>query len=273
MSAWIGPLGSLIEFKCPSAVESSSEDSHVYFRSLGGDVAVTRLGDGTRPRVWDVSVDAARPDHVAALQGLASGAWGPGPFLFIPPGAPAVNMLGKRSALSLETPGSGYVLDVGGAPVLTTEGYAGANYATTTSTPALMSLGDAPVLPGQQVTGKAWVQALTGTSASLRLVFYTAGGAQLLSSPIVTSTDPAGTYLSVTDIAPEGAAYARLSASGAIITHPQVTWTAGPRTWSPSAASLTTVVTPVTESVRRATGVPGQETITDHRFTVTELRA
>jgi hypothetical protein len=273
MSAWIGRLGALIEFKCPSAVESTAEDSHVYFRSMGGDVTVDRLGDGTRPRVWEVSVDAARPDHVAALENLASGAWGPGPFVFIPPAAPAKNMLGKRSSLALGDPGTGYVVDQGGAPVLTTEGYAGARYGATTATPGMTTLGDAPVIPGMPVTGKAWAQAMTGATGSLQLLFYTAGHAHLGSSALATTTSATGEYLTVTSPAPADAAYVRLRGGGTVVTHPQVTWTEDARTWSQSAASTQVVVSPLSEAVRRATGRPGEETISDHRFTVTELRA
>lgn len=273
MSAWIGPLGSLIEFKCPSAVESSSEDPHVYFRPLGGDVAVTRLGDGTRPRVWDVSVSAARPDHVAALEALAVGAFGPGSFVFVPPAAETQNMLGRRDAMCLGTPGSGYVLDVGGTPVLTTEGYAGASYSATSQTPATLTLGDAPVMPGLPITGKVWAQTITGATATLQLVFYTAGNAQVGASEVVSSSDTAGTYLSTTMTAPADAAYVRLRASGAVLTHPQITWTGEPRTWAPSKASANVIVSPLSDALRRATGAAGEEQIADHRFTVTELRA
>lgn len=275
MSAWIGPLGSLIEFKCPSAVESKSEDSHVYFTPLGGDVAVTRLGDGTRPRVWDVSVDAARPDHVAALQGLADGEWGPGPFVFIPPAAETLNLLGKRDALAMGVPGNGYVADRPGAKAtLTTEGAAGAGYSATGSgTPAFISLGSAPVLPGVSVTGKVWAQALTGTTATVGMKFYTKGGALLETTPNSSSSSTEGEFLVRTATAPATAAYVTLVCRGAYLTRPQVTWTEDSRTWSPSAASQQVVVSPLSDSVRRATGTRGQEQITDDRFTVTELRA
>ena len=273
MSAWIGPLGSLIEFKCPSAVESTSEDPHVYFRPLGGDVTATRLGDGIRPRVWEVSVSTARPQQVAALQALGDGAFGPGPFVFIPPGAPSLNMLGKRQALSLGETSSAYVVTQGGTPVSTPEGLAGAYYGTTSDAPASYEFGTAPVIPGVPVTGKAFTQSLLGGTSTVQLVFFTAGGGRLTETAIISGSSTSGEYLTVTGTPPAGAAYVHLRARGAVVTHPQVTWTEEPRTWTPSAASINVVVSPLSDSVRRATGRPGEETITDHRFSVTELRA
>lgn len=273
MSAWIGPLGNLIEFKCPSAVESQSDDPHVYFRPLGGAVAVTRLGDPTRPRVWNATVSAARPDDVAALDALGSGEWGPGPFVFIPPAAETLNLLGKRDALAMGAPPAGYVNETHGTAIRTTEGVAGTGYGATTDTPVTSRIGVAPVIPGLPVTGKAWVQALTGKTATLRLRFYTTGHTEVGTPPSATTTDPAGVFLHTTMAAPAGAAYVSLEVSGAVITRPSVTWTDGPRTWSPSAASQSIVMSPLSNSVRRATGVPGVEQLTDHAFTVTELIA
>ncbi len=273
MTAWIGPLGALFEFKCPSAVESSTEDPHVYFRPLGGDVAVTRLGDGTRPRVWDVSVAAARPDHVAALQGLADGAWGPGPFVFIPPAGETMNLLGKRDALAMATPGSDYVNERPGTTIHTAEGISGAGYGATSATPRTMALGSAPVIPGVPVTGKVWVRAVAGATAAMYIRFHTGGGDAGIASPWVTTTSTTGEFLHVTKVAPAGTTYVTLVASGAIITRPQITWTDTPRTWAPSTSSQNVIVSPLSNSVRRATGRAGEEQITDHRFTVTELRA
>lgn len=273
MSAWIGPLGALIEFKCPSAVESDSEDPHVYFRPLGGDVSVTRLGDPTRPRVWSVSVSAARPDQVATLEALNSGSFGPGPWAFIPPAAETLNLLGKRDALAMGTPGSGYIVERPGTIIHTTEGPAGTGYGATTSSPSLFRVGTAPVIPGQPVTGKAWVSALDGQTGMVRLSFYSAGHT-LLTNPGDATTGPTtGKFLSVTRTAPAGAAYVALGAQGNVVTRPQVTWTAEPRTWSPSAASQNVIMSPLTNSVRRAVGGGGEEQITDHAFTAQELTA
>ena len=41
MTAWTGPLGSLIPFYAPSAVDATSTDAHIYSTPLGGDVATT----------------------------------------------------------------------------------------------------------------------------------------------------------------------------------------------------------------------------------------
>lgn len=273
MTAWTGPIGSLIPFYAPSSVESSSVDSHVYFTPLGGDVAATVLGDPVRPRVWEVGISAAYPHEVAAIEGLSYGEWGIGPFTFIPPAAETKNLLGKRDSLAMGTAGTGYVMDNMGTPVHTTEGVAGSHYATTSTTPPTMSLGDAPVIPGRTVTGKAWVQPLNGATASVDMVFYTAGHAALATVPAATTTGAAGAFLSITATAPDGAAYVRLRASGAVITRPSVTWTAEPRTWAPSAASTNVVLSPLSDAVRLATGMAGEESITDHKFTVTELRA
>lgn len=274
MSAWIGPLGNLIEFKCPSAVESSSEDPHVYFRPLGGDVATTTLGGGTRPRVWDVRVSTAHPAAVAALESLADGQFGPGPFVFVPPGAETVNLLGKRDALSMGTPWSTFVADRPGAIVInTTEGPSGAGYAAQGDTPGTTGLGDAPVIPGLPVTGKAWTQPLVGTTATLQLRFRDADANTVGWSPVVSTTDSTGTFLHSTATAPAGAAYATLVASAALITRPSITWTPEPRTWAPSKASSNVVVSPLSAVAVRATGQINAEQINDHAFTVTELRA
>lgn len=274
MSAWIGPLGNLIEFKCPSAVESDSRTAHVYFEPLGGSIGVSVLGDAVRPRVWNVSVSAARPDHVASLESIASGQWGLGPFVFIPPAAPALNLLGKRDAMAMSTPPAGYVAEAPGTPVPTTEGVSGSGYGWVGSgTPSLVRFGVAPVIPGQPVTAKAWVAPAPDTTGTLRIEFLTAGHANAGNAKQVYTNGPGGQFLHTTTTAPEGAAYVALGCAGSTVTRPQVTWTAEPRTWAPSAASQNVVVSPLSNSVRRATGTIGEAQITDHAFTVTELTA
>lgn len=272
MSAWIGPRGNLIEFKCPSAVESSTEDAHVYFRPLGGAVSSTVLGDPVRPRVWNVDVSTARPDQVNGLQGIAEGEWGPGPFTFIPPAAETLNLLGKRDALAMGgEPGTAYTIQNGGAPAVTTEGPAGSAYITTREVPVTLRMGWAPAIPGRPVTGKAWVTGNPTRRGALWLSFRDVAGTELsLSSFVYTS---GAEFLSVTATPPAGTASVVLSAMGMLLTRPQVTWTTTPRAWAPSAASTNVVMSALSNSMRRATGAAGEEQITDHTFTVQELTA
>lgn len=265
--AWIGKPGQLIRFKCPSAADVTPADPRRFFTSDTGAVAVTHPLRGVNARVWEVSVDTARPADVATLTALSLGDFGVGPFYWIPPGAESTNLLSQHDSLLrgrfTQRPG---VTEAGSLE--TSEGWAGRSLAPGGSGAVL--LGVTPVLPGTPVTARAWVSG--GTGVVLKLTFQDHTGALLseVSAPAVNAT--AGAWVHLTAPAPVGAARAEIEVTGATaVTRPSATWTTEPRTWIPGAASLAVSIQPIPTTLLRATGLAGEETLSQHRFTVQEI--
>lgn len=264
--AWIGPRGNLFEFRCPSALDTTPADGRVLFTSMAGRVSVTDLAGGQASRSWDVSVSTARPEQVAALRALSMGEFGPGPFVFIPPAAESLNLLGRGAAVCLGEHTQHPEVTTGGV-VVTSEGPAGRSLLRNAA--PFVTIGSAPVIPGRKVSVRVWA---VGTGAQVRITPISTRGEAYPASTSVAVNAGTGAWVTHTMDAPADAMIVTVDVLGAMqVARPSVTWDAPARVWSPSAASQSVSVPPLPERLLRATGKPGAETLADHTFTIQEV--
>lgn len=170
MSAYIGPLGQLVKFKCPSAEQIQFTDRSSFKTTMGGRV-VEQRGPRSR-RTWDVDISATTPNEIAGLLGLYLGV-ASGPWHFLPPDALSVNMLTPEVSLLL--PGTYQSPGTDGGAVAADDGF---RIPSTITVPASSQvfLGPsedalrwgAPVIPGDTYTASVYGN---GIGATFSMIF------------------------------------------------------------------------------------------------------
>lgn len=267
---YLGTPGRMIKLKCPVAQRDSSDAGYRFVTTLEGK-RKAQVVPGRR-RVWDVSTGRlTTPDQVATLAEFASGAWGPGPFWFVPEAAAQVNLMSPHDIsdpirMSAGIPGGPLPLQDGGVAATSKLKLPGDSGHISWRNDATES--DPPVLPGVPVTGSAWV---TGHGAYVMLQFTLESGS-IISSASSNAIDSAGVgvRVSVTATPPEGAAMVRLTVRNAErAARPAVTWTDGPMEWGEGLGCHKAVVDEVARDLVRA--VPGRQMYSDTSFVVTEV--
>lgn len=227
---YLGSLGRLVGLRCNSEQRVSAPPRYSTSTTVEGRRRAQVIP--TAARVWDISWDLSDPGEVSELTAFTTGAWGPGPWHWIPVQAQQGNLLTPREASLIE-----YVDVTGswspGGPVRDAEGAWSARSISSSLTGAYGQMFNGiPVLAGGPVTWAADVQG-DGRSA-LGLGFRDASGTLI-----------AGVYSDA--VAPE--AMGRVSMSGTVpddavsmhvgvrrgvtrVARPQVTWTDGPVPYS-----------------------------------------
>lgn len=269
MSAYLGSLGRLVELKCPATQAVGSDEAFTFSRTLEGKVKAQ-----TRPvsrRVWSLQVSTATPQEVGTLAGFTSGEWGRGPFIWVSPDAPVVNMLTPEQAScdpAIITAGS---VSKTGPLALPEGGYAGRSLFN--SDPAVnlvFGLQVTPVLPGQPVTASAF---LVGAGSKVGISFQAADGSQI-SSTLSTASGVAGiaTRLAVTVTAPANAVSARVYGSNSTQgARPAITWTDRVFEWGDGQGCPRAVVSSLSRDLVLALRDPLFGRYSDASFTITEL--
>lgn len=266
--AWIGPAGRMLELKCPAELEVIPTDQRQIFTSLGKRVSITEPGASAPFYRWTLTISAAFPQDIANLRALSIREWGTVPFYWVPPAAEFTNLLSPSASVCTafsfpQPPGVAQ-----GGPVLTDEGWAGRSW--NAGADRYVVLGKAPYVPGHPVTVRAWVDA---TSPFLRLEAKGSTGAtiQSFASPVYPLTEAGWVSHTFTGLPATTASVVVHACDINQATRPSVTWTEGPRSWVDGAAAMSVSIQPVPSTYVRATGAPGQETITNHSFEITEF--
>lgn len=274
MSAFLGPRGGLVEFKCPSAESVQFAERSSFRSTLGGRVVEQR---GPRPRrVWSVSVDAATPDQIAGLESLyllnPSGDW-----WFLPPDALSVNML--TPAESLLMPGTYQPAASEGGPSIADDGFRiPSTVLVPASTSAYLGIGDSasvrrgvPVIAGRTYTASVYGN---GSGGTVSMVFRNSSDVTIstVNSEPMTS---ARARRSVTAVAPVGAVEVLLrfnSASTAVrFGAPALTAGAGLTGWGVGRGCRSSSVDGLSAAVTHAVqGIAGLN-LADYSFTVQEV--
>lgn len=202
-------------------------------------------------RAWSLGSEGAAPEEVGLLMAYTLGEFGLGPFSWVSPLAASTNALAPEVSLCGPAAAVDAGVTVGGAVQLPGGAWAGRSLVN--SAPATtMRFGpdEVPTVPGQSVTGSAW---LVASGARLRLVWLNASGAflsEVLSAPVVGSTAQRAV---VTGVAPAGAALVRLAATGAVAgARPAISWTDGVVPWGIGDGCSRVIVEAVDRTVRRA---------------------
>jgi len=220
---YLGTLGRMIGIKCPAQQQVQSEERYTFQATLEGHrKAQVRPRN---PRTWSLQTsDATTPQQALALTQFASGAWGPGPFVFVSADAPVTNMLTPAAASCSPEMAEGYSHLSGGGPVQL-GGVWAARSLLSSSPGALLIINEkVPVLPGVPVTISAWVR---GDGGYVRVSFYDTSDTVVGSaSSSVKSTAGTAQRSWVSANPPVGAAYARIVGVGVtMLALPELTWT------------------------------------------------
>lgn len=228
---YLGSLGRLIGLSCPSSerIQPAARYSEEFTVEGRRRVQVRPAS----PRVWDLAVDVATPAELVALSGFLTGAWGAGPWHWVPVLAQRGNLLTPREAQLVERAGvsAESVQDAG--PVRDSDGGWSARSVTVTLDTGWVHLvRDVPVIPGLPFTFSCDVRGGL-TPGQVHVQFSDATGAYVGS---VTGTAPnAGMHrVSATATVPTGAVSATVGVRSQtlVATRPQATWTPGPVPWS-----------------------------------------
>lgn len=263
---YLGTLGRLIEIKCPTSLQSSRSGGFSFSTTLEGKVKAQALPGGRR--VWDVELgQLTTPADLQTLEQFVAGAWGPGPFVFVPTDALVTNVLSPGVASCDPAAGMGSNTSPDG-PMLTPDGWA-ARTVRVNSTNNILWFGDQyfPVIPGAPMTFAAY---LLGPDAAARVYWYDENLNQLTfhtSDVTATSGSVVRSWRTVTP--PEGAVSFRVRAVNAFQgAWPSVTWTDKLMPPSPGHGCLQAVVHGGSKGVVRATGT---QQFYSTGFTVTEV--
>lgn len=268
MSAYLGKLGQLIPIYSNPSMGVSGIPARSFQTTLEGRVKAQVKPVGRR--VWELSAAYASPGELAALMGFVNGEWGNGPFVWVPPTAPAINLLAPGVASCGADAVMVPAVTVVG-PLLCGDDWAGRSLAN--SAPASpMPFGPAtiPIIPGKPVTGSAWV---VGVGAKVRLDWKNAAGGTI-SSVASTGSGIAGTAtrLSVTGTPPVGAVSCSLYGTATTqAARPAVTWTDHANEWGSGEGCAKAIV----EAVDR-TALTGSDLLSGRRdsnlsFTIREV--
>lgn len=266
MPAYLGNLGALFAVECEAATDEA-ESRYTFEVSLEGK----RRGQyrASRPRTWEVDMGLSSSEETANLRALDAGEYGPGPFAWISEEAQATNALIPEVSTCGPAAAAAASVSVAGPLALAGGGVSGRSLLNS-NTSVAMNFGSVktPVLPGQPVTGSAWV---VGSGSKVALLWYDAAGALIPGSPTSAASGIGGssTRLSVTATPPAGAASCILSATSASnAARPALTWSAAPAAWAPGSGCPKAVVS----KLANTPVVLGTTTShTQVQFTITEV--
>lgn len=265
---YLGTLDYMVGLQCPSTQSVSHTNRVSTVTTVEGRVKAMVASESGRS--WALGLpDGAQQAASGTLQEFVAGAWGPGPFIFVPADAPLTNLLapGEAAALVSGTASVGGPIDLGDA------GWAASSLIVgdpETSPEIYANTTPVPVLADRPVTGSAWLQPGSQSASYLRLYWRGRDGAGL--GQTASAAVPAGAGLqrvTVTATPPVGAVGVRLVAYQAVLmTRPQLTWTNGPVPWAAGEGCPQAVVHDLSRS--QTTAWPGT-VMSSAQYTITEV--
>lgn len=265
---YLGTLDHMIGMDCPAEQSVSHAGRVSTVTTVEGRVKAMVVPESGRS--WSLGVSAgARQSESATLQEFVTGAWGSGPFIFVPVDAPLTNLLSPREAACMEagTARVGGPVDLGG------DGWAASSLFTgdVDATPEVYAnVAPVPVREDRPVTGSAWVQPGIAEQALLRLYWHGRDGAGVIGASSVTVPAGAGLQrVTLTATPPAGAVGVRLVGYKVVLmARPQITWTPGPVSWAAGEGCPAAVVHDLSRS--QSTAWPGT-VLSSVQYQVTEV--
>lgn len=202
------------------------------------------------PRSWDVSMPLSDGTEAGALSAFVSGAWGNGPWHWIPVQAQRGNLLTPREAQLLDRASvSGLSIQDAG-PVRDATGAWSPRSVMVTLTSGWVALArDVPVHPDKPFTFSCDVEG-AGVAPHVHVAFYDGAG-NFMSQSSRIGSGTAMQRVSMTVDVPAGAVSAQVGVRNSVgrATRPQVTWTAGPVPWSAGHGCRSAIVDGVSEDL------------------------
>lgn len=269
MTVYMGSPGRMIALWSTPAQKVSPADPFEFVTTLEGRVKARRSPASRRE--WSLDASLASPSEQGALMEFVQGAWGFGPWWFIPADAPVVNVLDPGVAALL--PGSTLTSDsvfFAGPRSLGADGMAPQSLEA--SGGAIIQFGgtDTPVSPGAPLTGSAYVQGAEGFV--LMQTFDEAGVLMGVAQSGAAGTNGGFVRLSASMTVPAGAVRARLSVRAAHrATRPAVTWTNQMREWGPGKGCEKAVLHGASADLVNVSRFASNRSHSSLSFTVTEV--
>lgn len=270
MTAYLGPLGSLIPFKTPSVLSIEPASRSTLRRVLDGAVFEQRGPRGRR--AWDVSLNLATPEQVRELSALVDGFYGPPPWAFVDPWSKITNMMSPTASFLNAGTWGGTGVTQGGAG-FTADGIRyGRSINVPASTTVILGRRNGvddflPVVPGVPVTASFYCSG----PGQVRIEFFNNTGT-FISNATGTAVSGTGVRAALTVTPPANAASARVSSINATqVELLAFTWTDAVMPWSPGEGATKCTVDGLSKAVRHAaTGQYGLQRL-DISFKVEEL--
>lgn len=247
---YLGELGRLIPLRCASA-ESEGSGPRYSMRTTAEGRRRAQIIPAS-PRAWDVRWGAATPGEVTALSDFLAGAWGVGPWHWVPIQAHQGNLLTPAEAACM-TPGP-YL--AAGGPVVGADGVMTGSSYLTVDVPIWAPVAvDIPVLEGRAITFSADVLGDGNIAPQLVVAFYNAAGVQVSVSYQAGNTASGMQRVSQTRTPGAGAVSARVGVRSNVIqvARPQVTWTDSPVPFEAGHGCRAAVVDGVSQDLLSAT--------------------
>lgn len=269
MSAFLGALGRLVPIYSNPSMKVSGVPARSFQTTLEGRVKAQVRPVGRRE--WALSAAYALPGEVGALLGFVSGEWGFGPFVWVPPTAPAINMLTPDVASC----GPDVVVDAAVSvvgPLLLPDGvWAGRSLLNSApSSPLRFGPGTTPVIPGGKVTASAYVVGV-GSKVSVQFLNSVGGTvSQFVSS--FAGVAGSATRISVTATVPATAVACTVYATNTTqAARPALTWTDYMHEWGPGECCPKAIVEAVEINALTGSTDLGGRRDSDLSFTIREV--
>ena len=264
MSAYIGPLGGLVELECPSDLRPTMERPFAEIVTTSGIVR-QQVSQRTR-RQWDFAVGVATPSEAAQLAAVVAGEFGYGPFWFVDPWAQVTNVMAPAASTldlgsAMDPPND---MTPGGPVDLADGSRAGRSWVP--SNPGAFravtyldgALHRVPVRNGQTVTASVYA---SGATVDVRMQWFDAAGSVAgVTSP--TTHGPGSQMQRLWHFAnpPVGVHAATIQVRGATrVARPALTWTSFLADWhvgqgAPSVAIPASLSQDITLATREQRG-------------------
>lgn len=262
---YFGEIGRLVPLRCASTERVQAAGRYVPSVTVEGRRRVQVVP--ASPRTWDVSWDLAYPGEAAALSAFTTGAWGAGPWHWVPVQAHRGNLLTPREADLVEWTAR-TDLSAGG-PVRDADGaWAARSLLHSASSGWTSIFTGLPVMEGKAVT---WACDVTGTSPQVTMTFHDSGGV-VLSEVSGTGAGSGMQRVSVTGTPPPGSVSARVGVRAGVsrLARPQVSWTPQAVPWSRGHGCRAAVVDGFTDDLLYAADAR-VGAYTAHSFSIMEV--
>lgn len=262
---YFGDLGRLVPLRCASSERVQAAGRYVPSVTVEGRRRVQVVP--ASPRAWDVSWGLTHPGEAAALSAFTTGAWGAGPWHWLPLQAHRGNLLTPREADLVEWTARP-ALSAGG-PVRDADGaWAARSLLHSLSSGWTSIFTGLPVIAGMPVT---WACDVTGTAPQVTMTFHDVAGA-VLAEATGTGAGSGMQRVSVTATPPTGSVSARVGVRAGVsrVARPQVSWTPHPVPWSRGHGCRAAVVDGLTDDLLHMAD-PRRGAYTAHSFSIMEV--
>lgn len=229
MAGYIGTLGRLVKILWPTPVKVTNPTRYAVKDAPARRWAFVSSPASAPRREWSLDVTGTNVETSELVQ-LVAGAFGEGPWVFIPDEATVTNVLTPAESMLLGVANAGVAAAVGGAGA---RSHVGGSQITIAEA--------CPCIPGEPVTVTV---DMAGSSGVLTVQPVNAVGQNVGTA---RSARPSGELMqrvSVTIPAlPLGACAVKIQTRGAsTVARPQVTWTDGPVPWDVGSGAASVII-------------------------------